>query len=380
MKRFIHCLFVCLLCFLFFIPLSAQDFVVSKDSDFKWRLLGRILFDGGAFFNNKSELGNAVEINDLRLGTQVSFLENWEVKLEIGYAESRVSLKDVYIDYQAGKHLIRLGHYFEPFGNSRVGTTNYRLMTVSGTDKAFGDKRKMGVSYSYNQKYFNFMGGAFSDGDPDNTRFLKGYTLAAKLVGRPLVEGGKLIHIGVAPRFSRHDQDKNKMISFSAGAPTDLLTKESNSFVNAEVINMINLWKLDLEVILLYHKWYFQSQYMLAHVNRFGAPNYTGKGWYTQAGYMILGEKHNYNATTGMMANPAPKSLEIVCRYNRTNLTDRNAGVIGGKMNDVTVGLNYFFNKYIAAKLNYAHVMVGHDAIHGAEDFDLIQARVQFSF
>lgn len=361
--------------------LHGQSFVKSNTNDFEWRLTGRVLFDGGVFFGDKTELGNAVNVNDLRLGGQVRFLEHWSVKLEVGYAASKVSMKDVYIDYKAGAHNVRLGHYYEPFGNARVGTTNYRLMTVSGAEKALGDKRKLGVTYSYNMKYFNFIGGVFSDGDVDNVKGLnEGYAVAAKFIGRPLMEDKKLIHIGVAPRFSQHDKEENRQISFSAGAPTDLLTKAANSFVNAEVTDMINQWKLDLEVIALYNKWYFQGQYLLAHVNRFGAPDYNGKGWYVQAGYMVLGEKHNYDAATGMIVNPAPKSLELLCRYNRTNLTDRTAGVTGGKMGDVTVGANYFFNKYIMAKINYARVMVGNDAPAGAENFDLIQARVQFSF
>lgn len=362
-------------------PLCGQNFVKSERKDFEWRVIGRAMFDGGVFFSDKTQLGNAVQINDLRIGTQVRFLDHWEAKLEIGYAGSKVGLKDIYIDYQSGAHLFRLGHYFEPFGNARVGTANYKLMTVSGTDKALADKRKLGVTYSYNQKFINFMGGVFSDGDIDNTKPLnEGYTFAAKFVGRPLIQDKKLIHIGVAPRFSQHDQEENKNISFSAGAPTDLLTRERNNFIEAEVTNMINQWKLDLELIVLYNKWYLQSQYMMAHVNRFGAPDYVGAGGYVQAGYMILGEKHNYNPVTGMLFNPAPKSLEVICRYNLTDLTDRKAGVIGGKLSDITVGANYFINEYIAAKLNYAHVMVGNDAPRGAENFDLIQARVQFSF
>ena len=70
----------------------------------------------------------------------------------------------------------------------------------------------------------------------------------------------------------------------------------------------------------VYNKWYFQGQYFLAHLNRFQAGNYNGKGWYGQIGYMILGAKHNYNAATGMIVNPAPKSLEVLCRYNMIDL------------------------------------------------------------
>jgi len=41
-------------------------------------------------------------------------------------------------------------------------------------------------------------------------------------------------------------------ITFNAGIPTDLLTKDDNSYVEAKVDQVINQWKLDLEMILLY--------------------------------------------------------------------------------------------------------------------------------
>ena len=37
-------------------------------------------------------------------------------------------------------------------------------------------------------------------------------------------------------------------------------------------------------------------------------------------------------------------------------------------------------NKYVAAKINYTHMMVGNSSPKGGDDFDLIQARLQFSF
>ena len=79
-----------------------------------------------------------------------------------------------------------------------------------------------------------------------------------------------------------------------------------------------------------------------------------------------------------MIVNPAPKSLELLCRYDQVNLND--AGIQGGRLSDITVGLNYFLNKYVAAKLNYSRVMPGNTSPMGGEDFDLIQARIQLSF
>lgn len=355
--------------------LKAQDFVVSKTNGFEWRLMGRVFFDAGAFFNDKTDLGNGVQINDLRLGTQIRFLQHWHVKMELGYGDEKVSIKDVYINYKTGDHNIRLGYYHEPFGIDRIGSTNFKFIETASADKTFGSNRKLGICYLYNQTYFNFMGGVFSDGNPGKANQLnQGYTVSTKFIGRPVVGNGKLLHLAVAPRFSSHGDQ----IEFKGGVPTSLLSGADNRFVFADVTQAINQWKMEVEVIGIYRKWYLEGHYLMAHVNRAGVPNYNGQGGYVQGGYMILGEKQNYNPVTGMVANPVPKSLEILCRYNRTNLDD--AGIVGGKISDVSVGMNYFVNRYIAARLNYVHVMTSHYAPGGADDFDLIQGRIQFSF
>lgn len=355
--------------------LVAQGFVVSKSNNFEWRMMGRVFFDGGVFFNDNGGLGNGFQVNDLRLGTQILFLQDWNVKMELGYGDEKISLKDVYINYKAGEHNIRLGYYHEPFGVDRIGSTNFKFIETSSADKTFGSSRKLGVSYIYNQTYFNFMGGVFSDGNINKANQLnQGYTLSAKFIGRPVIGEGRLLHLAIAPRFSNN----SKEIRFNGGVPTSLLSGEDNRFVSATIDRVINQWKMEAELIAIYRKWYVEGHYLMAHVNRAGVENYNGQGGYVQGGYMILGEKQNYNPATGMVANPVPKSLEILCRYNRTNLND--AGIMGGRLSDVSVAMNYFINKYIAARINYVHVMTADNAPAGADDFDLVQARLQFAF
>ena len=364
---------ICLFSIFLLQQVIAQEFVSGGKNNFHWKLIGRVFFDGGVL--NRDSTVTSFQVNDLRLGTVIRFEEHWETKIELGYGDSKNSLKDIYLNYSIAKHNIRLGYHYEPFGNARVGTTNYRFITDAPSDKALGNKRKLGISYSYNQPWINVVAGVFSDGDIEKSKPLnRGYSLAAKVTGRPLMEDKKLIHIGIAPRFNSSDQQ----ISFSCGSPTDLLSKSDNTLIEARIDQVINQWKLDLELIMLYNKWYFQGQYFLAHLNRFATENYNAKGGYAQIGYMILGAKHNYNPETGMIVNPAPKSLEILLRYDNTNLND--ASIQGGRITDISLGMNYFINKFVAAKINYTRMLPGKTALSGNQEFDIIQARLQFSF
>ena len=194
MKRF--ALFIVFIFYLlyFIFPVSAQEAVGGKNNDFRWRLIGRVFFDGGVL--NRDSTTTSFQVNDLRLGTVIRFLDAWEAKIELSYGDSKIALKDVYLNYSLDRSSVRLGYHFEPFGNARVGTANYRFITDASSDKALGNKRKLGISYSYNQHGINVMAGVFSEGDIEKSKPLnQGYSLAAKLVGRPLMRDKKLIHV-----------------------------------------------------------------------------------------------------------------------------------------------------------------------------------------
>lgn len=45
-----------------------------------------------------------------------------------------------------------------------------------------------------------------------------------------------------------------------------------------------------------------------------------------QVGYALLNGRYGYNKTSGMATAPGAKSLEILCRYNITNMNDKDAG------------------------------------------------------
>lgn len=353
---------------------SAQPEKAANDG-FRWKLIGRVFFDGGVFLNDTLDFGNAFHVNDIRLGSVVTIADKWEAKIELGYGDSKISLKDVYLSYALRAHQFRLGYQYEPFGNARVGTSNFRFMQNATVDNALGDSRKLGISYSYDHEWMNVMAGVFSGGDMQGSvKFDQGYSLSAKFIGRPWRGDRKLLHLAVAPRFSSGQET----VTFNGGTPTTLLSKSNNGFVNATFDEVINQWKLDLECILIYRKWALQGQYLLAHLNRRGTDNFNGQGGYVQASFLILGDQHNYNSKTGMLCNPGKGSLELLARYDHVDLND--AGAQGGQQSDITIGVNYFINKYIAAKINYTHMMPGASSPLSGVDFDVLQARVQFSF
>lgn len=71
------------------------------------------------------------------------------------------------------------------------------------------------------------------------------------------------------------------------------------------------------------------------------------------------------------------KSLLLSGRINVTNLND--GPVKGGMQQDITVGLNYYMNKFLILKLN-GSVVWTKDMEEVKKSFGVLQARLQVRF
>ncbi len=95
-------------------------------------------------------------------------------------------------------------------------------------------------------------------------------------------------------------------------------------------------------------------------------------GYYLQAGWVMTGESHRYNMSSGSYQNPRPfvngrGAWELALRYSHVDLdyhrgTEGNAtptdGVRGGVQNIFTTGLNWYVNPNIKLVFNYLHINV----------------------
>ena len=106
-------------------------------------------------------------------------------------------------------------------------------------------------------------------------------------------------------------------------------------------------------------------------------------GYTVEAGFMILGKNYRYNSVEALMNRPKGKSLEVVARFNHTDLNDIMAGHMFGKADTFTLGVNYYVTDNIVARLNYSYQKLNQEY---TKEFMLdknlhsIQARVAFEF
>lgn len=112
-------------------------------------------------------------------------------------------------------------------------------------------------------------------------------------------------------------------------------------------------------------------------------------GYYISAGYILTGERRNYNIGEWSGVKPAWPvgqngfgAWEVAARYSRVDLIDRKGGVAGtgtGVETNWTLGVNWYINPALRLMLN--HTINETERPNGQKvDLDITAARMQFQF
>lgn len=372
--------FFCLLAVVVTSTVAAQEDIADK---IQYKLSGRMLMDGGVFLKNENNFGNGTEFSDLRVGVKATYRQ-WDMKVEIGYVGSKVSIKDAFTTYTSGKHILQVGQFYEPFTLDMLCSTfDLRFNQSPGAVLAMTNSRRLGVAYTYNSKHYYACGGLFTDNDISNVKNVsQGYAIDGRFVYRPVNEAGRLLHVGLAGVYRTpdgampEDDNVNTFIYKSPG----VTTIDNRNLIFAEVDNARYQFKLGAELLIYYRKFFLQSEYIRTQVKRRdGFTDYTGQGGYVQCSWLLMGNEYAYDEALACPARPVGRALEICGRFNSVDMNDRGAEILGGAQKDLSLGVNYYINKHIGVKLNYSYVMPDSDIKEiSSNNFSILQARFQF--
>lgn len=153
--------------------------------------------------------------------------------------------------------------------------------------------------------------------------------------------------------------------------------------LEAEIDNMGTELKGLLEALYTSRKVLLQAESFVDRLNRSGGlRHYLAYGGYAQGSYLIVGEGFDYDEMYAIPGRPlSGKAVELVARFNYTNLNDGKSGIYGGEEKDLSLGVNWYLNKYLGMKFNGSYVWVGdHCDSFYDKNFFLFQARIQYIF
>lgn len=368
--------------------IMAQD---SEEPKFKINPTGRILLDGALYASpQKYEFKDGFAIPDVRLGAKFQY-GKWKAKVDVGFAYNKVGLKDCYFEYDFNdQNLLRAGSFIHQYGlQSATSSSMKPTMEEPISNAVFNDSRQIGLMYVYNGD--KFFGTGSVHVEPKATTVVlrpdqftqEGWGFRSRLVARPIHEEGKVIQVGFSGGFAtpQNVNDPNtphNSFQFKSNFPTRVAQVTA---ISATVDRAMNLWKFTPELLLNFGPVALESQYFFQRVNRRdGLRHYTAQGAYATLRGLIIGGDYNYSMADAGLATPRKGSLECVLDYNYTSLTNPNAGIYGGRLNDFSVTFNYYINKYMLCRLHYSYTHTWDR--HGAPDMTLnaFMARLQVIF
>lgn len=346
------------------------------------RLSGFFQADGGLFAQssaNRAAVGDIQDEADFRRARLQAIGDVWNnvgYSIEFDFAfPGRPSFMDVWMEIRdvIGGGNLRIGQYRQPIGMD--GLTNVKELTFIERALPFAllPFRQIGAMWhttgpddasTFALSLFRFPTGPFGGNFGDNG----GYSFATRVTGLLVDDGdGALVHVGGAFSFMdpsndavRYRDQPEFFVSETGGAATPVPSPVP-PFVDTGAIPTDNISLLGAELAGRFGQLHLQSELLVSVVQRIGAGSVVFPGMYVQAGYLLTGEVRPYNRKAGVLGRINPNSpfsssggrgaWEVAARWSYLDLSD--ASIRGGKLNDLTFGLNWYLNPHTKFQFNY---------------------------
>ena len=352
--------------------------VSSRDGDWSWQPIGRIMADYNLASSDESKIGSDAFLRRARLGFQGTMFKHWIFKFEMDFAEDGVSTKDAYLGYKSGNWWIKTGQSHIPYGLSTMSSSKYMTFIERPllADGPLQRARQLGVAaftkdsggrWTLHAGAFGGAVGSGGGGSVDDE-----LNVAARGTFVPLMQDkNHLLTIG-AGIWYRDMVDKTLTVSADPGIIRVAPNFQSAAFGSqAGATAVDNTLGFNIEGAVVYGPFGLKSEYshMTVNAERGGVSDVDLDGYYAEASYFLTGESLNYDTGKAQFGSVAPKGIvgkggigawQVAVRYDVLNLNDAvdalGAGA-GGDQSAFTAGLNWYVNKNMRFMLNYVRVL-----------------------
>lgn len=392
--------------------LTAQ---AQEEEKLTYKVGGRIGIDAAYYISDDVELNSGAKLTDTRINTSLAYGQHWFMFAEADFATAAVKLKNVYLRYTNNNHSVKFGYFNEAAGLSlNTSSYSYHFITRANSANTLASGRALGATYKYvDNKWFANQGLAFENVYNNQEAGSQGGSISSRWLYKPINNNTTTLHLGINARYANcntgeYNDDGIFYQSASASSAiessvdkTSLLSTGTMDWVNSELT-------LGVEALAKGDKYFARGEYMY---KRFGKDrdnqavfdsqseystlsdwlsanpleSNSFYGGYIEAGYLIKGSGYVYDNSNGVLKGNSKGSLEVVARYNYTNLDDSSADneinmIYGGVLNSCTFGVNYTVNKFIQVLVDYTYSNIEKSSIADKYTIHTLQTRVVASF
>lgn len=413
-------------------------------------ITGRVHWDVGGYdyrpnsaSTSPQKLDSGENVRRARIGVVGKFFNDWNFALIYDFGGSSdgfggaaagslpgggtSGIENAYLSYTGlkpfgGKMAIEAGIMDLPYTLDEATSSNDIMFMerassgVIATNIAAGDFRSAAGARWWNDV---FWAGAYVTGPTTGAIHSEGaaapssteqYGAVARVAGQVVSGNDYSIHLGADAQWLIQPPR-----SLATGAQAVTLSDRPELRIDptvlattAAIANASGVQVYSAEAAATYGPLILQGEYFWYNVDRsantglppIGAPSVQFQGGYAQAGYVLTGETHTYNAASAAYngVKPAhPFSLdgggwgawEIAGRFSTVDLNDKlttATGIAGGRQTVYTLALNWYVNGNVRFMLDYLHGNVSKQTLPPAafantgSNFDAVAMRTQFAF
>lgn len=347
--------------------------------------------------------GTELELRRLRLAMLGRISDFMTARGQFDFSDG-LDIQDLWCSFREIPYIgqVKIGHFKEPFSlealTSSQATT---FMEMSLPSSAFAPRRNFGIEIMNAElrKHMTWALGFFWDigklEDKDDLidafDTAAGYNLTSRLTTVPWYKegGAKFLHLGFSYSHQFRDEtDSDAQVEFNT-RPESRLTNEMPLDTDKFFADGVDL--IGCEAGLVSGPLSFQGEYIRAMTDskEEGDPDFWGI--YVYGSYFLTGERRAYVRSRGTFTPETPKhgfrprqvklgAWEIALRYSHLDLNDKS--IKGGKEDNFTIGLNWYFTEKYRVMFNYVRANVVDRASLTADDGSahIFQSRFQISF
>ncbi len=366
--------------------------LTSKSKDFKLKFGGRIMYDAGAVWQDDAieeqfgEFTRGSGLRRARLFMSGTVYKNLDFKFNVDFAGGggNARFKDVWLQLKKVPVLghIRVGHFKEPFRLEVMSSSKYIVFMERSFSNGFSPERNGGILLhnTYENPRISWQLGAFLN--TDNYGIQQeggGYNVTGRITALPIYDEAKreLLHLGFSSSYRQPSENEYQI----ASRPETPFGNKLLATGTIENVTNINLFGGELSYVK--GALGLQGEVALSQVSVSDASSLNFQTYYAQASYFLTGEtriyKNSYEGFDRIIPNKnlgedgGIGALQLALRYSYADLDDHL--VKGGKMGDVTLGMNWYLNPVSRFMFNYVY-----SDLSGVGNTHIAQARFQVDF
>ena len=366
----------------------------SADERLKFKFGGKWMLDFTTASGSDLErdlgidLGDSLRCRRVRPYIAGEFDDRFAFKIEADFARQGTTLIDAYVQFRKIPSIgnITVGHIKEPFGLERLTSSASTTFLERSLSNTLVPTRAWGVMANDHamDSRMTWSLGVFKDTDDQcsgSGRMGNACAITGRVTFLPMYEdkGRRLVHLGLGYSL-RRPSDRVKFRSRPEARFVDILTDTQD--IDADSVQL-----LGSEIAWVEGPFSMQAEYVATLVNTADAGRLCLNGFYVQASYLLTGEHRPYNRSLGVFSGVRPKhnfrengwgAWEVAARYSFLDLNANNLPVSARRMQDLTLGLNWYLNQNVRIGWNYIHSRVDGSDTSAAANIALMRIQIAF--